>query len=153
MNSPTGPQPDAPREEHLSLTSEEQRMEQTLKELSARIARLAIGLGVSLETEDEIAKAMSHHTARPVDHERRTTPDRRGAARAGMTADRRRGHLHDELRGLLVMRYDIEVQYVDAVGVVAARHILMEAQAHLTRDGFQSGTTGIHLDRLFKDTE
>ena len=116
---------------------EQQRMAKSVEELSARIARLAIGLGVSLKTDDEVARAMHHPTTLPITHERRTTPERRVGPRAASMADRRQSHLHDELRGLLVMRYDIETRYVEAVGVVATRQILVEAEAHLARDGQQ----------------
>lgn len=134
------------------LPSEQQRMARSVEELSARIARLAIGLGVSLKTDDEVAHAMNYQTL-TVQYERRTTADRREASRPGTTtAGRRQSHLRDELRGLLVMRYDIETRYVDAIGVVATRQILIEAEAHLARDGFQPGASGVDLDRLFKES-
>lgn len=133
------------------LPSEQQRMARSVEELSARIARLAIGLGVSLKTDGEVAHAMSYQTL-TVQYERRTTADRRDASRPGGTAGRRQSHLRDELRGLLVMRYDIETRYVDAIGVVATRQILIEAEAHLARDGFQPGASGVDLDRLFKES-
>ena len=131
--------------------SEQQRMERTIEELSSRIARLAIGLGISLQTDHEVSQAMSHPAATPVPQERRAAAERRDVSRTGSTADRRQSHLREELRGLLVMRYDIEVHYVQAVGVVATQHILVETEAHLARDGFRPGASGVDLDRLFKD--
>jgi hypothetical protein len=133
-------------------SDEQQRMAKSVEELSARIARLAIGLRVSLKTDDEVARAMHHPTTLPMAHERRATTERRGGLRSVSMADRRQSHLHDELRGLLVMRYDIETRYVEAVGVVATRQILVEAEAHLARDGFQPGASGVDLDRLFKES-
>ena len=78
------------------------RMELGLEELNARIARLAIALGVSLEREDQVAQVM--HQADdplPVAVERRTGPaERRTTVRAGAGPDRRRAHKLTELRGL-----------------------------------------------------
>lgn len=132
-----------------TIPSEQQRMVREIEELSSRIARLAIGLGVSLKTDAEVAHAMSHDGL--VALERRRAAERRDAPRTGNTAERRQSHLREELRGLLVMRYDIETHCVEAVGAFATRQILVETEAHLARDGFQPGTTGVDLDRLFKD--
>ena len=131
--------------------NEQQRMARSIEELSTRIARLAIGLRVSLKTDAEVAHAMSHQAPAQVAQERRATAERRDASRVGNTADRRQSHLHAELRGLLVMRYDMETHYVEAVGAFATRQILEESEAHLARDGFQPGTTGVDLNQLFKD--
>jgi len=130
--------------------NEQQRMARSIEELSIRIARLAIGLGVSLKTDAEVALAMNHHAAGAVPQERRASAERRDTSRSSNTADRRQSHLHEELRGLLVMRYDMETHYVEVVGAFATRQILEESEAHLARDGFQPGTTGVDLDRLFK---
>jgi hypothetical protein len=131
--------------------SEQQRMAHAIEELSSRIARLAIGLGVSLKTDAEVAHAMSHRAAVAVPQERRASTQRGGTFHASSTADRRQSHLYEELRGLLVMRYDMETHYVEVVGAFATRQILVESEAHLARDGFQPGTTGMDLDRLFQD--
>ena len=124
-------------------------MELSIEALNARIARLAIGLGVSLESEAEIAQLMSkNHPASTVTHERRGVLDfDSGAEHKG--TDRRTAHKHQELRGLLVLRYGIETRYVNEVGADATRQIMTEAAAHLVRDGFKPGADGIHLDRLF----
>ena len=132
-------------------TNEQQRMARSIEELSSRIARLAIGLGVSLKTDAEVAHAMNHRAAVTVPQERRATTERRDASRTRNTADRRQSHLYEELRGLLVLRYDMEAHCVEVVGAFATRQILVESEAHLARDGFHPGTTGIDLDRLFKD--
>lgn len=100
-----------------------QRMEASIEALNARIARLAIGLGVTLANRDEMARVMHEHQP----HE----------------------HQWEELRGLLVLRYDIETSYVDQVGVNATYHIMLEAEQHLVREGFEPGADGIDLDRLF----
>lgn len=124
-------------------------MASSIEALNVRIARLAIGLGVSLDSEVEVARAMSQTLAvSAVSHERRTAPGPSAASHTG--PDRRMAHKREELRGLLVLRYGVETRYVDEVGVVATRQILVEAEAHLVRDGFKPGADGIDLDRLFK---
>ena len=128
-------------------------MESSIKELNTRIARLAIGLGVSLQNEVEIARVMSQqHPASAVTTERRDSLDRRGPSRMGSGPDRRMSHMREELRGLMVLRYSVETRYVDEVGATATRQILVEAEAHMQRVGFQPGADGINLDRLFKES-
>lgn len=129
-----------------------QAMEASIEELNARIARLAIGLGISLENEAELASLMSqNHAASTVTHERRSVLELSSVSEH-KGPDRRLAHKRQELRGLLVLRYGVETRYVDEVGVVATRQIMTEAAAHLVRDGFKPGADGINLDRLFKET-
>jgi hypothetical protein len=127
-------------------------MESSLEALNARIARLAIGLGVSLKSDDDVASVMSRHQDATVSHERRVGLERRDAARTASSPDRRIAHLREELRGLLVLRYGVETRYVNEVGVTVTRQILVEAEAHLERAGFKPGADGVHLDRLFKES-
>lgn len=130
-----------------------QSMESSIEVLNARIARLAIGLGVSLDNEAEVARLLNQqHPASPVAHERRLSSGDLDTSHLGANPDRRLAHKHEELRGLLVMRYGLETRYVDEVGVTATRQIMVEVEAHLVRDGFKPGADGIHLDRLFKET-
>lgn len=127
------------------------RMSDAVCDLSARIARLASYLGVNLESEAELERVLHSDAAQakaPVP-DRSVTPDRRTAPRNGMTADRRKSHLHEELRGLLVLRYGVARSYVQRVGVDAARHILVMAQEQLVREGFRDGADGADLKRLF----
>lgn len=141
---PTEPQPaHDPESERLH------RMELGLEELNARIARLAIGLGVSLDREDQVARVMQHVHEVHVPVERRSGPaERRTTVRPGAGPDRRRAHKLAELRGLLVLRYSVEKSYVDQVGVTATRQMLVEAEEHLARDGFKPGADGINLKTL-----
>ena len=124
-------------------------MESSIEELNARIARLALGLGVSLKNDDELAKVMSYHTTPPMSPERRSASDRSNAPSTGSAADRRIAHKWDELRGLLVLRYGIESRYVNQVGVTVTQQLMTEAEANLLRDGFEPGADGIDLKRLF----
>ena len=127
-------------------------MESSIEELNARIARLAIALGVSLKNDAEIAHVMTWHEEVPVSPERRGTAERPDAFRTGSSPDRRVAHQREELRGLLVLRYGVETRYVDEVGVTVTRQILVEAEAHLVRAGFKPGADGMDLDRLFKES-
>ena len=127
-------------------------MESSIEALNARIARLAIGLGVSLENEAELAQLMSHnHPASSVAHERRGHAGQADVTHLTANPDRRVAHKLEELRGLLVLRYGMQTRYVDEVGIDATRQIMEEAEAHLERDGFKPGADGVHLDRLFKE--
>ena len=139
-------------------------MESSIEVLNARIARLAIGLGISLKNDFEMAHVMLRQQVPDGLTERRLTPDRREATRADAGPDRRVStHLYstsdvrvarqlEELRGLLVLRYSMETSYVDEVGVTATREILVEAEMHLMRDGFEPGADGIDLNRLLDQT-
>jgi len=138
----TEPQGDPPNQRLLELES-------SMEGLNARIARLAIGLGVSLQDEHELARVMSRPPLAAAPVERRATgapclPERRVSS-----SERRTAHHWDELRGLLVLRYHAESHYVDEVGVAATRQILVEVEAHLEREGFSPGADGLHLERLF----
>jgi len=127
-------------------------MESSIEALNARIARLAIGLGVSLSSEEDVRQVINRKSMSAMTHERRAIADPRTTTRTGSGADRRVAQKWEELRGLLVLRYGVEARYVDQVGVINTRHILTEAEAHLERDGFKPGADGINLDRLFKET-
>ena len=126
-------------------------MESSIEALNARIARLAIGLGVSLKSDAEVARVMNQRPVAAVTNERRGIPERRDTLRTGAGTDRRVAHKREELRGLLVLRYDVETRYVDEVGVIATRQILVEAEAHMVRAGFRPGADGMDLERLLKD--
>ena len=116
------------------------RMALSMEEINARIARLALALDVSLQTEHEVAHVMQQAQAQAVPHPSQSTPERRVAV------------TWLQLRGLLVLRYDVEKRYVEEVGVSATRLILVEAEAHMLREGFQPGADGMDLQRLFDGT-
>ena len=129
-----------------------QGLESSMEGLNARIARLAISLGVSLQDEHELARVMSRAPATAVPVERRAGGVSRQPDRGASVAQRRTAHHWEELRGLLVLRFHAESRYVDEVGVVATRQILIQVEDHLERDGFTPGADGLHLKRLFDPT-
>lgn len=124
------------------------QMASSIEALNARIASLATGLGVSLKNNDEVVRVLSRPPTLAVPHERRAALDPGDESRMGRSPDRRTAHKWEELRGLLVLRYSIQSRYVEEVGVVATHQILVEAEEHLIRRGFNAGDDGIDLDRL-----
>ncbi len=134
---------DDPVADHL------RRMGDSAHALSARIARLAVALGVNLDNDAELEQVLHIDAVRVPVPDRRVTPDRRAAPRTGMSTDRRKSHMREELRGLLVLRYGVARSYVGRVGFDAARHILVSAQEQLVREGFRPGADGANLRRLF----
>ena len=105
-----------------------QHMESSFEALNARIARLAIGLGVSLQSDDDVLQVMRRDSVSAVAFERRQAPQSPSTSRTGSDPDRRMAHKWEELRGLLVLRYGVEARYVDQVGVVTTRQLLVEAE-------------------------
>lgn len=122
------------------LASQLRRMSSSVGEVSARIARLAKTLDVNLQNESELNRALS------------LDGGNRAAATAALPSgspERRKAYLQQELRALLVMRYGIATRYVEEVGITATRHILVDAQDQLERDGFKPGASGTDLRRIF----
>lgn len=137
-----------PSPEESALAHRLEAIESSFDALNARIARLAIALGVSLETDAAITTLMHEHPLQALPNERRLSVDRRSPSRTSQGPDRRLAHKREELRGLLVLRYGVETRYVNQHGVVATRQILVESEAHLVRDGFKPGADGPHVGRL-----
>jgi hypothetical protein len=124
-------------------------MELSIEELNVRIARLAIALGVSLKSNDQVTHLMSQSYVVAVPHERRGASERRLAPRDGAGPDRRLAHQREELRGLLVLRYELMKHYLNEVGLTATHEIMDEAEDHLLRRGFKPGADGVDMGRLF----
>lgn len=129
-----------------ALAAHLQRMSGSIEQLSARIARLASALDVDLQNESELNRVLNMDGGGAPAHERRAAAN--SALPAG-SPERRKSHLREELRGLLVLRYGVTRRFVDRVGVDATRHILVNAQDQLEREGFKPGAAGADLRRLF----
>jgi hypothetical protein len=114
--------------------------------LNVRVIRLAIALGVSLDSETAVRQVLQRAAAASVLVDRRAGPERRTGSRAKRGPDRRVGHLFDELRGLLVLRYGLHKRCLDELGIDATRRILSAVRAELAREGFQPALAGIDLD-------
>ncbi len=127
------------------LTGYLQRMSESVELINARIARLATVLDINLQNQSQLNDVLSQ------DDERRPPVERRkpGADRPAMSPERRKSHLRQELRALLVLRYGVATRYVAQVGVDTTRHILVSAQDKLEREGFKPGAFGVDLRRVF----
>jgi hypothetical protein len=117
-----------------------QQMGASLETMNARIARLAIALGISLQDKSDLARVMNAPAAPQVPEERRRSAG--DGLHAGPGPDRRIAHSFEELRGLIVLRYKMEKSYVDDVGVAQTRKIFSDAEDELVRRGFRRGEDG-----------
>lgn len=124
------------------------RMESSMRDLNARIARLAMALGVSLQSAEGVTAVMQCDASVRMVPDRRTGVDRRAGSRADAGPDRRVASKWVELRGLLVLRYGLEKSYVDDVGSPATIHILRAAEEQMRREGFRPGVDGVDLRLL-----
>ncbi|OIN92109.1 MAG: hypothetical protein AUJ20_08795 [Comamonadaceae bacterium CG1_02_60_18] len=119
------------------------RLTTSLEALSARIARLAIGLGVDMDNAQAFDAILSQPTAAFVPEERRNSV-------AGTVAvptpsvDRRVAHLKEELRALVVLRYHLERTSIENGGLQVTREMLEQAHKHLLAQGFKPGADGWH---------
>ena len=124
-----------------------QRVSATIEVLNVRIARLASALHVLLNDRTELAALMATQPAQPVDKDRRSSADDEERVYVGF--DRRQTHLREELRGLLVLRYHMETTSLHDNGLEVTRQAMVQAEAHLLRQGFKPGADGLDLDVLF----
>jgi len=127
-----------------------QRLGASLEALNARIARLAIGLGIKLDDQSALTNLMAQPQEVPVAHERRTVKSDGQTRYTAPSGDRRVAHQREELRGLLVLRYHMETVSVNDNGLTMTRQILKQAEEHLVRQGFRPGADGLGLDDFFK---
>lgn len=103
--------------------SELLQIEASFEALNERIARLSIGLGLELSHDHQI-------------HELLCTPQ------APQAHDLHQARSWTELRGLLVLRYSMEKNLAEKIGVETLKQILIEAESHLERSGFKPGAAG-----------
>lgn len=120
------------------------RIEQSIEGLNARIARLAIALGLTLDHPEQIAQVLQHSGHPSYGGDERRSP-RTLDASVWTGQERRRNHNLQELRGLLVMRYGVEKNLLDQVGLAATQHILQHVKAQLMREGFKPGADGMKV--------
>ena len=102
----------------------------SFEELNARIARLAIALGVSLETDDAVQRVLGMAGVRAKAAPPEGLGERRRQRVAFSGQDRRQTHKWVELRGLLILRYGVEKQYVEAYGLEATRQLRQWEREH-----------------------
>ena len=105
------------------------RIESSFEALNARIARLAISLDVPLDQDQHI-------------HEILKSPP------PGDTIDSHHRRYWIELRGLLVLRYSMEKNIAEQIGAQTLKQILIDAEEHLSIEGFKPGADGMALHEL-----
>ena len=121
------------------------RMSASLEALNARIARLAMALDLSLDSQ-AVQDALMAEPSKPVVERRQSGAG--GGVLQG-SSERRVAHKRNELRGLLALRHHLEAICVNENGLALTRQVLIDAQAHLVRQGFKPGADGLDLDELF----
>lgn len=123
------------------------RTEHSLEDLNARIARLALFLGIALDDAHAL-QAVINAPAAP--HVERRCASPADCLHTG--PERRREREREELRGLLVMRYQLEAQSLGDQGYAITREVWAQAHAHLMQQGFKPGADGSTLDALLTDS-
>lgn len=63
----------------------------------------------------------------------------------GGSPERRKSHLREELRGLLVLRCKVMAKLLETLGLELTGQIANQAEDHLERLGFEPGADGFHL--------
>ena len=124
-----------------------ERLEASMEALNARIARLAMALDVSLNDRAEVDALMAKQHLQPVDNERRIASVDTPYVR--VSSERRHAHKCEELRGLLVLRYHMEVTSLKENGWTVTRQALVQAEEHLVSQGFKPGADGLGLNNFF----
>jgi len=110
-----------------------ERLGASIEALNARIARLAIGLGLSLDKQsdlDQLLEQTPEHTS-----------GQHGTA-LKLSSGHRARHQRNELRGLLVLRYRLEADTLSDIGLDATREVYEKSRVNLINRGFKPGADG-----------
>lgn len=123
------------------------RLGASMETLNARIARLAMALDVDLNDRVAVDALMVKPQNPAVAEERRAA----GAdtSHVSVTSERRHAHQREELRGLLLLRYQMEVSSLTDHGWNVTREAMKQAEEHLVRQGFKPGADGLGLNDFF----
>jgi len=124
-----------------------QRLEVSMAALNARIARLAMALDVDLNDRVAVATLMVKQQSPAVAEERRSAGA--DASHVSVSPERRQARQREELRGLLLLRFQMEVTSLTNNGWNVTREAMKQAQEHLIRQGFKPGADGLGLDDFF----
>lgn len=126
-----------------SLLNSANRIESTLAEINARIARLAMSLDAPLATEADVAQILNRETAVFLQH------DREHLITTLNQSEHRLLHQWEDLRGLLVLRCELMAHSLKDLGLDMTLKITDHIEEQLARDGFKPGAEGFDvLDRL-----
>jgi hypothetical protein len=97
-------------------------------DLDKRIARLALSLGLMLDEAPDMARLMQHVSAEG--------------------APLRQERSWQELRGLVLLRHEMEKRCVDLLGAATAGEMLLEIECQMAQFGFPPGADGLDLRGL-----
>ena len=128
-----------------TLRDDSRHLALQLVELNSQIARLAIALGVDLDNPQQAQALLKDPPPSPPEHY---------PAGAGhlpdwpSTPDRRVAHKYTELRGLVLMRYSLELHAVEVLGAATSLAMMQVVVAELEREGFAHGAAGMQLHVL-----
>jgi hypothetical protein len=123
-----------------------QRLSASLETLNARIARLAIGLDMNLGDQAVVTRLLDGPPASQLAAERRANREDALVLHPIVSEERRVAHLHEELRGLLVLRYRMETTSLNDNGLTLTRQIMDQAEEHLVHKGFKPIAHDLDLD-------
>ena len=110
----------------------------SLEALNVRIARLAISLDVQLDDANSLLRFINQPTHPSGDHP--TT-----SLHKSVTAEHRTIHKREELRGLLVLRYALQIRCVHEHGLALTHQLMVQTEEYLVRQGFKPGAGGMGL--------
>jgi hypothetical protein len=149
--------------DQINLDLRSKALEAEIEGVNTRIARLAMALGAPLGSEDDVLRvldrsAMPQEVVSPYAKDREITGDVKLDGRFSMAdrrtdANHRKAYEWEELRGLLVLRYEMEKHYVEQMGLEVTRDILLTAEAHQAREGFKNHPDGLDLKTLLDSTK
>lgn len=124
--------------EKLALQRQLGRMLGHFESMNARIALLAKGLDIPLETAAQVQAVLQCDSDCAAPH-----------------SNPRLARMREELRALLVMRYELFARMAksDWVGAQAARDILLSANDRLLSKGFDTHDPGMNLRPFFDGIE
>lgn len=120
-----------------------QALEKELIRLNERIARLAMPLGVPLETELDLQRLLDHGS-----NLFPSTSDQ-----IGSDQQRRKRNELEELRGLLVMRCELLTTMLQDLGLDVTYQITAAVEEWLQRQGFKPGADGFVLLKHLREVK
>jgi hypothetical protein len=126
------------------------RLSASMEALNIRIARLAMALDVALDDRAAVDALMATQQVPLIESERRRAMT--DGSHVRVTSERRQSQKREELRGLLVLRYHMEVTSLTDNGWTVTRQVLAQAEDHLVRQGFKPGADGLGLNDFFDIT-
>lgn len=119
------------------------RIESALAEINARIARLAMSLNATLDTQADVDQILNREAPVFLQH------DREHLITTLNQGEHRMLHQWEDLRGLLMLRCELMAHSLKDLGLDMTLKIATHIEDQLTREGFKPNADGFDvLDRL-----